>query len=148
MENKKDNGELILKIVAISLVVLAIVGAVLYVVLNQPKPHDNLDTAFAGKYELESIKGLEDKGVTKDSYEYNYILLKADGHYEIKNKINKKKTSKKGVWYVEDGKVHFESRMMLGFVKTHDEGEIKNGTITMRVANESSEIVMILKKKA
>ncbi len=85
-------------------------------------------------------------GITADSYEYNYIELKSDGYYVIANKFKKKKTEQKGVWYVENGKVYFESSRFLGFVKTTDSGDISGNEITMTVESNSSKITLILTK--
>ena len=78
MENKTDKGTLAIKIVGISLIVLAIAGLILFMVFNQPRVHKDLDLSYAGKYELTSIEGHTDKDgndITPSSYEYNYIML-------------------------------------------------------------------------
>ena len=140
----EEKSNLAIKIIAAVLLVLVIIGVILLGVFNKPKPHENLPEEYFGRYDLSEITGVN--GITADSYEYNYIELKSDGYYVIANKFNKKKTEQKGVWYVENGKVYFESSRFLGFVKTTDSGDISGNQITMTVENNSSKITLILTK--
>lgn len=140
----EEKSNLAIKIIAAVLLVLVIIGVILLGVFNKPKPHENLPEEYFGRYDLSEITGVN--GVTADSYEYNYIELKSDGYYVIANKFNKKKTEQKGVWYVENGKVYFESARFLGFVKTTDSGDISGNQITMTVESNSSKITLILTK--
>lgn len=140
----EEKSNLAIKIIAAVLLVLIIIGVILLGVFNKPKPHGNLPEEYFGRYDLSEITGVN--GITADSYEYNYIELKSDGYYVIANKFNKKKTEQKGVWYVENGKVYFESSRFLGFVKTTDSGDISGNEITMTVESNSSKITLILTK--
>ncbi len=140
----EEKSNLAIKIIAAVLLVLVIIGVILLGVFNKPKPHENLPEEYFGRYDLSEITGVN--GITADSYEYNYIELKSDGYYVIANKFNKKKTEQKGVWYVENGKVYFESSRFLGFVKTTDSGDISGNEITMTVESNSSKITLILTK--
>lgn len=140
----EEKSNLAIKIIAAVLLVLIIIGVILLGVFNKPKPHENLPEEYFGRYDLSEITGVN--GITADSYEYNYIELKSDGYYVIANKFNKKKTEQKGVWYVENGKVYFESSRFLGFVKTTDSGDISGNEITMTVESNSSKITLILTK--
>lgn len=142
----EEKSNLAIKIVAAVILVLVIVGIILLGVFNKPKPHENLPEEYFGRYDLTEISGVS--GVTADSYEYNYIELKNDGYYVIANKYKKKKTEQKGVWYVEEGKIYFESSRFLGFVKTTDSGNITGDTITMTIENNSNKITLTLTKKA
>lgn len=142
----EEKSNLAIKIIAAVLIVLVIVGIILLGVFNKPKPHDNLPEEYFGRYDLTEISGVN--GVTVESYEYNYIELKSDGRYVIANKYKKKKTEQKGVWYVEERKVYFESSRFLGFVKTTDSGNISGDTITMTVENDANRITLTLTKKA
>lgn len=134
----EEKSNLAIKIIAAVLLVLVIIGVILLGVFNKPKPHENLPKEYFGRYDLSEITGVN--GITADSYEYNYIELKSDGYYVIANKFKKKKTEQKGVWYVENGKVYFESSRFLGFVKTTDSGDISGNEITMTVESNSSKI--------
>ena len=150
MKEKTDKGTLAIKIIASIMVVAALIGVVLFMYFNKPKPHENFGVEHAGKYELSSISGqIDDKGniVTVNSYDYNYINLMDDGTFEIANKINGRATSVKGVWYVEGNTLYFEISKMLGLVKHTDKGVISNGTITMSLDAQDTHVVMILKRK-
>jgi len=54
-----------------------------------------------GKYNLTSITGIP--GVTPSLFEYNYIIFKDDGFYELKNKVEDVVTEQTGTWYITEG---------------------------------------------
>lgn len=103
----------------------------------------------AGKYELTELTGLEEYGVTVDVYEYNYIVLNADGTYHLENKANDMTVEQNGKYTIdENGSIVFsESDGTYDYLLLEGEKvSLRGDTLTISASDENSSLRMVFQR--
>lgn len=99
----------------------------------------------AGKYNLTKMTCVNLPDLNASLYEYNYIILKENGKYEIENKAAATTISQVGSYVVDGTKITFMTRD--GCRKVKEEYIIENGVIKMNVTINNYYVVMELTKE-
>lgn len=99
---------------------------------------------LVGKYNLSSITGIP--GVSVSSYEYNYIDLKSNGKYELKNKVESTVTEQTGKWSYADGTITFKVSNMSTSVT--EEYSVIDGKIVITLSTDGMNVRMEFTREA